>query len=243
MHWSYSRTAANDNYAVKAATSVKSLRGDNLCIYTVQIGDDVVGGKLLDQVARIGQCGFSAKGSKLASDADMTDFMGKIVLAYKPPGAPPPPPPPIKEPEVVAPPAPVPPPPVEEIKKAPEAEAGIEQKMVETGRVTLKVEFDTGKSVVKPRYDKEIQNVADFLKKNPDKKIMIGGHTDTMGNKKANLTLSQKRADAVKKVLVSKFGIKSSRIEAKGFGGSKPMTSNATAEGRQQNRRVEAVVE
>jgi OOP family OmpA-OmpF porin len=183
----------------------------------------------------------------------MTAFVGKIVMAYEPtehiaPVAPPPPPPaPIKESEVDAlpapVPAPVPPPPVEEMKKASEAAVEVEQMMIETGRVTLKVEFDTGKSVVKSEYYKEIQNVADFMKKNPDKKIIVEGHTDNIGNKKANFALSQRRADAVKNVLVSKFNIESSRIEAKGFGGSKPITSNASAEGRQQNRRVDAVMQ
>jgi OOP family OmpA-OmpF porin len=149
------------------------------------------------------------------------------------------PPPPVKEPE----PVPVPPPPMEEVKKAPEAATEVEQQIVEKGRATLNVQFDTGKAIVKPEYNKEIQKIADVMKKYPKLKIVVEGHTDNVGGKKYNLRLSQKRADAIKKVMVKKFKIKSSRITAKGFGLSKPIASNSTKEGRQKNRRVEAAVE
>ncbi|MGD0276651.1 MAG: OmpA family protein [Syntrophales bacterium] len=229
-----------DNAPVKAATTVKNKFGDNLCIYTVQIGNDEKGGKILKQVAQAGQCGVAVKGDKLAGDAAMTDFVEKIFLAEKPPTPPPPPPPPVKEPEIVpAPLPPPPPPPVEEIKKAPE----VEQQILEKGRATLMVEFDTGKAVVKPKYYKEIENVADVMKKHPDLMIVIEGHTDNVGGEKYNLTLSKKRAEAIKRVMVTKFNVETSRIMAKGFGYSKPIVSNKTADGRQKNRRVEAAVD
>jgi OOP family OmpA-OmpF porin len=145
-----------------------------------------------------------------------------------------PPPPPAKEPE---------PPPMEEAKKAPEAATEVEQKILEKGRATLNVEFDTGKAIVKPKYNKEIQKIADVMKKYPDLNIIIEGHTDNVGGKKYNINLSQRRSEAIKKVMVKKFKIKSSRITAKGFGFSKPIASNSTKEGKQKNRRVEAAVE
>ena len=148
-----------------------------------------------------------------------------------------PPPPQVKEPE------PPPPPPMEEAKKAPEAATEVEQKILEKGRATLKVEFDTGKAIVKPKYNKEIIKISDVMKKYPDLKIIIEGHTDNVGGMKYNLNLSQKRSEAIKKVMVTKFKIESSRITAKGFGYSKPIASNSTKEGRQKNRRVEAAVE
>ena len=73
---------------VKAATNVKSQYGDNLCIYTVQIGNDEKGGKVLDQIVKAGQCGVSVKGDDLADDTAMSNFVGKIFLAEKPAGAP-----------------------------------------------------------------------------------------------------------------------------------------------------------
>jgi OOP family OmpA-OmpF porin len=73
--------------------------------------------------------------------------------------------------------------------------------------------------------------------------IIIEGHTDNVGGKEYNLNLSQKRAEAVKKIMVTKFNIKPSRITAKGFGSSKPIEHNAIAEGRQKNRRVEVSID
>ncbi len=149
--------------------------------------------------------------------------------------------PPPKEPE----PAPEasPPPPVEEMQKAPEAASEVEQKMMEKGRAKLNVEFCTGKASVKPKYYEEIQNVAEVMNKYPDLKIVIEGHTDNVGGKQYNLKLSQRRAEAIKKIMVTKFKIDPARITAKGFGYSKPVASNSTDEGRQRNRRVEAAVE
>jgi OOP family OmpA-OmpF porin len=81
------------------------------------------------------------------------------------------------------------------------------------------------------------------MKKYPDLKIVIEGHTDNVGGEKYNLNLSQKRAEAIKSVMVTKFNIEPFRLMTKGFGYSKPIASNSTKEGRQKNRRVEAAVE
>ena len=146
-------------------------------------------------------------------------------------------------PIVVAPEPLPPPPPVEEMKKEAEAAAVVEQTIIEKGRVTMNVEFDTGKAFVKPVYYKEIENVADVLKKYPDLNIVVEGHTDNVGGEKYNLKLSQKRAEAIKAVMVNNFKIESARITPKGFGYSKSIGDNSTKEGRQINRRVEAAVE
>jgi outer membrane immunogenic protein len=142
-------------------------------------------------------------------------------------------------------PAPPPPPPapVEEMKKAPEAAPVVEQTIIEKGRVTMNVEFDTGKAVVKPAYYEEIEGVTDVMKKYPDLKIVVEGHTDNIGGEKYNNKLSQKRAEAIKEVMVKNYQIDSSRITAKGFGFSNPLGDNKTKEGRRQNRRVEAAVD
>jgi len=146
-------------------------------------------------------------------------------------------------PEPLPPPPPPPAPPVEEMKKEAEAAAVVEQKIIEKGRVTMNVEFDTGKAVVKPVYYKEIENVADVMKKYPDLQVVVEGHTDNVGGEKYNLKLSQKRAEAIKTVMVKNFNIESGRIKPKGFGYSKSIGDNKTKAGRQINRRVEAVVE
>ncbi|KXK35793.1 MAG: OmpA/MotB domain protein [Chlorobi bacterium OLB6] len=76
---------------------------------------------------------------------------------------------------------------------------------------------------------------------NPTVKIEISGHTDSIGTDGANITLSTDRARAVKTYLVA-AGIADSRMVAKGYGRSKPVATNATEEGRQENRRVEFTI-
>jgi OOP family OmpA-OmpF porin len=135
-----------------------------------------------------------------------------------------------------------PPPPVVQ-KIVPQAASAMEAAIVEKGRVTLNVEFDFDKSVIKQKYHHEIGNLADVMKKYPDLKITLEGHTDNVGGLAYNEKLSQRRVDAVKKYLVEKFGIEASRLSAKGYGEIRPIASNATKEGRQKNRRVEAAAE
>lgn len=118
-----------------------------------------------------------------------------------------------------------------------------EKAIVEKGRVTLNVEFDFDKAVVKKPYYDEIGQLAEVLKKYPDLKITIEGHTDGVGKLEYNEKLSQLRAEAVKKCLVERFGIDAARLKTKGYGPIRPIASNATKEGRQKNRRVEAAAE
>lgn len=100
--------------------------------------------------------------------------------------------------------------------------------------------FDVGKSDLKPGAQSRLEKLASVLKNHPDRKLMVEGYTDSTGGDAFNQTLSQERAASVKEALTG-LGIASERIEAKGFGEAKPVASNDTAAGRQQNRRVEVV--
>jgi len=115
--------------------------------------------------------------------------------------------------------------------------------LVEKGRATLNIQFDTNKAMGKDQYIAELAELADVMKTYGDLDVMIEGHTDSVDTDDFNMKLSQKRADSVKNYLVTKFGIAASRLDAKGYGETRPIADNNTKEGRQANRRVEAAVE
>jgi OOP family OmpA-OmpF porin len=123
------------------------------------------------------------------------------------------------------------------------APSATEAAIVEKGRVTLNVEFDFDKSDIRKEFHQEIGNLAAVMKKYPDLNILLEGHTDSIGGVKYNEKLSERRANAVKKYLVEKFGIEASRLTTKGYGLTRPVASNATKDGRQKNRRVDAAAE
>lgn len=106
--------------------------------------------------------------------------------------------------------------------------------------VTHAIKFDVNKWNIKPESMGFLNQMAAWLKQNPAIKLEVDGYTDSDGNADANIKLSQQRADAVSKQLVS-MGIDASRLVAKGFGANKPISDNATPEGKANNRRVEFV--
>lgn len=131
------------------------------------------------------------------------------------------------------------PPPVVQ-KAAPKVEEAPE--IIEKGRTTLKVLFDTDKAVIKKNSFKDVDNLINVMKQYPELSVVIEGHTDDVGSDAYNKKLSQKRADAVKKYMVDK-GVDANRMQAIGYGEEKPIADNATKEGKAQNRRVEAAVD
>lgn len=114
--------------------------------------------------------------------------------------------------------------------------------LAEKGSVALRgIQFDTGKATITAESAETLAQVGELLKSDAGLKLEIQGHTDNVGNQAANLKLSQDRAASVKAYLVTNFGIAGDRLTAAGFGDSKPVADNASAEGRAQNRRVELV--
>ena len=104
----------------------------------------------------------------------------------------------------------------------------------------LNIKFDTNKSAIKPAYQDELAKLGAFLKDNPNAKGSIEGHTDSVGSKKANMKLSQRRAESVRSYIIKNFSVDAGRITAKGFGPTKPVADNKTAAGKAKNRRIEA---
>jgi OOP family OmpA-OmpF porin len=104
---------------------------------------------------------------------------------------------------------------------------------------TINIEFATGKADIRPAYHDELVKLADFMKAYPAVKGVIEGHTDNRGGKEYNNRLSERRAASVVAYLV-KLGVDKSRLGTKGYGFSRPIADNKTADGMQKNRRIVA---
>lgn len=110
----------------------------------------------------------------------------------------------------------------------------------QTGSITLYINFETGKSAIKPESQPIIDQMVEMLKTDATIKISIEGHTDNVGTAAANLALSQNRAKAVMDAIIAK-GIDKGRLSSKGWGQTKPVADNNTEDGKARNRRVEIV--
>lgn len=115
-------------------------------------------------------------------------------------------------------------------------------KLVEEGKFsTTGILFDVNSATIKPESNGVLKEIADVLKKYPDIKVNIIGHTDSDGSDAANLELSKKRAAAVKDALTKDFSIDASRMNSDGKGEAVPVADNKTKEAKAQNRRVEFI--
>ena len=115
---------------------------------------------------------------------------------------------------------------------------GCSLKLTEVVEIELNITFDSAKAVIKPEFEKEVSQLANFMDQYADTVVTVEGHTDSQGADAYNQKLSQNRADAVKAMLITKYGISADRVKAVGYGEAQPIADNATADGREQNRRV-----
>jgi outer membrane protein OmpA-like peptidoglycan-associated protein len=102
--------------------------------------------------------------------------------------------------------------------------------------------FATDRAALKPGAELSIQELAEYLKEHPEREIVIEGHTDSRGPKDYNRKLSRKRAEAVETALVAQ-GVRAGRMTTRGLGEAYPIAPNTTAAGRQENRRVEILIQ
>ena len=202
---------------VAAAAEMKQYYGENVCIYTVHVGVEPKGKMAMEQIADTGKCGFATDRSALESAAGMDKFVSDVFLT-----------------KVIRKPAPAP------VMKKP---APVIQKPVEKVAMTLYFEFDFDKADVRPDNHDEAKKIADAMKKYPEAKVLLEGHTDDRGSDEYNMSLSRRRADSVKMYLVEKLNVNASKISTVGYGESSPIASNDTEAGRQKNRRVVAIIE
>ncbi len=126
------------------------------------------------------------------------------------------------------------------IKREQEIIAGARQQSVDVLTVTFKSDylFAVNSSTLLPGSQGELQRVANVLRQYPETNIQIAGHTDSSGSEEYNRKLSERRAEAVKTALAG-MGVGPSRLTTIGYGETRPIASNASEAGRQQNRRVE----
>jgi hypothetical protein len=103
--------------------------------------------------------------------------------------------------------------------------------------------FSFASDSIRAESEPVLREIADAMKRHPDWRIRLEGHTDSIGNAGDNLALSQRRVDAVKRALVGRYGVAQSRLTTQGFGKSRPLDTNATPEGRARNRRVELTLQ
>jgi len=109
---------------------------------------------------------------------------------------------------------------------------------VRTITVRLNVEFEFNQAKVLAIYGDQLEAIAAAMKAHDDIELVLEGHTDSRGSDQYNLSLSQRRADAVKAKLVEDYGIPGARVSAVGYGESRPIATNNTDSGRARNRRV-----
>lgn len=146
------------------------------------------------------------------------------------------------------------------VSEAQSAQAQVQQAQAESQRLAAQLEnmqasqtprgivltlddvlFDTGKAQLKTGASRSIDQIAAFLKENPDRRVQVEGFTDSQGADDYNLELSQSRADSVAMAIIQR-GVDAQRVRALGYGEGYPVASNANAGSRQLNRRVEIIV-
>jgi len=115
--------------------------------------------------------------------------------------------------------------------------------MEEIGRYVLAdLVFGTGSAELGPGSFTSLEELSDYLRQNPSKRVALVGHTDSEGSLAGNISLSKRRAESVMTRLIEDFGVEPAQLEAEGIGYLAPIASNQTDEGRTRNRRVEAIL-
>lgn len=217
---------------LQAAREMKERYGDRLCIYTALVGQEfliktrkITNKELLEEVAKIGGCGYPVSADFLKGDANLDQWVDDIFNRRQ-----------------------------RRIEKCPDADGdGVcddQDRCPGTPRGAIvdeygcwildRVQFDLDKYVVKPEFFPVIDEVGRVMNLNPGLKMRLEGHTCIIASEKYNMKLSHNRALAVMDYLM-KHGISSDRISVEGFAYHRPIAPNNTNEGRMLNRRTEFV--
>lgn len=121
--------------------------------------------------------------------------------------------------------------------------ASFAQALARDGRIVLgSLDFDSGTSTLGAGPFAALAALTELLKEQPDLRIALVGHSDTVGRLDTNIALSRERARAVRARLIERYGVDAARLDAEGVGYLAPLTRNSTGDGREKNRRVEAIL-
>ena len=122
------------------------------------------------------------------------------------------------------------------------ASGPLERALAEAGHADVySIYFSFNSDEIRDESEPTLREIADVMRRHPDWKLGVAGHTDGIGGDASNLDLSKRRTAAVKNVLVTSFGVNTGRLTTNGYGKSRPVDTNETPEGRARNRRVELV--
>lgn len=212
--------ATRSRSVLESVEKWKTYHGQGLCVYPVQIGDDRRGRELMEKVALTADCGFAVNADEIAAPDAMAAYVSRVLLTPVPPVA-------DSDGDGVA----------DEADQCPGTPAGVRVSAVGCWVLAdANVNFDVDKAVIKdPRM---LDKATEILLGNPLISGEIQGHTDSSGAADYNMTLSLRRANAVRDYLI-RAGIAPQRLRVKGYGEERPIATNETPEGRAQNRRVE----
>ena len=202
--------------APASAQAMKAAMKENICIYAVQIGTDPAGTELLSQVVKAGECGVLVNAKDVSTAAGMAAFVERVFLG-PPPAAPPAAA--AEKPAVVPPAAPAP---------------AVPEKLEA-------IYFDFDKYVIKPEGREALKRNAEWLQRNPEKKVVVEGNCDERGTNEYNMALGQRRADAAAKYLMD-LGIAKDRVGTVSYGEEKPICRESSEDCWSKNRRDDFTV-
>jgi len=205
---------------IENVAKLKAAYGDRLCIYPIQVGKNPTAKKLAEQIVVEAKCGFVENAGNLATPAAMASYVKKVFYGPAPPK------PVAEEKPVVA---------MEE-KQAAEATPAV----VEVSKLDA-IYFDFDKYTLKPEAREALKKNADWLSKNPDKKVVVEGNCDERGTNEYNMALGQRRADSAAKYLKD-LGIKKDRVSTVSYGKERPECKESNEECWSKNRRADVVL-
>jgi len=203
----------NPKNVLEAVAKLKANYGNKVCIYPVQVGKDVEGKKLADQIVADGGCGFVENADNLQTPAQMGAYVQKVFFCPPAAGA-------AEKPAAVVPP---PPPPPAEVSKLDA------------------IYFGYDKYDLSPASRNTLKQNADWLAKNKDKKVVVEGNCDERGTNEYNMALGQRRADAAAKYLKS-LGVGAGRISTVSYGEDRPVCKDSNEACWSKNRRGDFII-